>query len=208
LKLPCKRLRTSTQREGGPDRRCRLTCRGGVVGIALALAFVAGSDRVFPQSNPSSEYQVKAAFLFHFAQFVESPAEAFKNGASPLTFCTVGEDPFRGQLEGSLGGKTVNGRPIRVLHFKQAQGIQGCQVLFLRSPEKKFISARLANLKASPILTVGESDKFAEQGGMIGFFLEQDKVRFQINLAAAEKANLKISAKLLALARTVFGKPS
>jgi len=106
-----------------------------------------------------------------------------------------------------LNGKVIDGRPVRVLHFKEAQEIQGCQVLFIGIADKKFISATLANLKGTPVLTVGESEHFVQDGGMIGFFLEDNKVRFEINLNAAEHANLKISARLLALAKTVIGGP-
>ncbi len=150
---------------------------------------------------------MKAAFLFHFAQFVDWPPETFKDAASPLTYCTVGGDPFRGALEATLNGKAVEGRWVRVLHFKEAQEIQGCQVMFIGIADKKFISATMADLKGTPVLTVGESEHFVQEGGMIGFFLEDNKVRFEINLNAAEHAKLKISARLLALAKTVIGGP-
>lgn len=159
------------------------------------------------QTSPAGEYEVKAAFLLHFAQFVDWPPEVFKGAGSPLTFCTAGGDPFHGALDASLNGKAIDGRWVRVLHFRQAQEIQGCQVLFLGTPEKKSIAAELANLKGAPVLTVGESEHFAQDGGMIGFFLEDNKVRFEINLEAAEHAKLKISARLLALAKTVIGGP-
>jgi YfiR/HmsC-like len=177
------------------------------VAALTALLFFAGVRWVSAQTNASSEYQVKAAFLFHFAQFVDWPPEAFKDAATPLTYCTVGEDPFHGALDASLNGKAIDGRPARVLHFRQVQEIQGCQILFLGTSERKFISATLANLKASPVLTVGESENFVQQGGMIGFFLEDNKVRFEINLDVADRAKLKISARLLALAKTVIGGP-
>jgi hypothetical protein len=187
-------------------RVCHAPLRFSIAALS-ALLFVAGVRWVSAQTNTSGEYQVKAAFLFHFAQFVDWPREAFKDATTPLTYCTVGEDPFHGALDASLDGKTIDGRPARVVHFKQAQEIQGCQILFLGTPEKKFISATLANLKASPVLTVGESENFVQQGGMIGFFLEDNKVRFEINLDAAGRAKLKISARLLALAKTVIGGP-
>jgi hypothetical protein len=169
--------------------------------------FVVGARWASAQSNPSGEYQVKAAFLFHFAQFVDWPPEAFKDAASPLTYCTVGEDPFHGALDVSMSGKTIDGRPVRVLHFKQAQEAQTCQILFLGAPEKKSLSATLVNLGASPVLTVGESQDFIGQGGMIGFLWEDNKVHFEINLEAAERAKLKISARLLTLAKKVIGGP-
>jgi uncharacterized protein DUF4154 len=150
---------------------------------------------------------VKAAFLFHFAQFVDWPPEAFKDATSPLTYCTAGEDPFHGALDASLNGKMIGARPVRVVHFRQPQEIRGCQIVFLGTPEKRFISAALENLKASPVLTVGESENFVQGGGMIGFFLEDNKVRFDINLSAAERSKLKISARLLTLAKTVIGGP-
>jgi hypothetical protein len=177
------------------------------VAVLAGLLSVASARWASAQSNATSEYQVKAAFLFHFAQFVDWPPEAFKDAATPLTYCTVGDDPFHGALDAGLDGKTIDGRSVRVLHFKQAQEIQGCQILYLGTPDKKFISATLANLRASPVLTVGESENFVQQGGMIGFLLEDNKVRFEINLDAAERTKLKISARLLALAKTVIGGP-
>jgi hypothetical protein len=175
--------------------------------ILMAALSIGGAHGISRQANSSSEYQVKAAFLFHFAQFVDWPPEAFKDASSPLTYCTAGEDPFHGALEASLNGKMIGARPVRVIHFRQVQEIQGCQIVFLGTPEKKLISTMLANLRASPILTVGESEDFVQGGGMIGFFLEDNKVRFDINLDAAERAKLKISARLLALAKTVVGGP-
>jgi len=168
---------------------------------------MAGARWLSAQGNASSEYQVKAAFLFHFAQFVDWPSEAFKDAGTPLTYCTAGGDPFRGALDASLNGKVIDGRWVRVLHFKEAQEIQGCQVLFIGIADKKFTSATLANLKGTPVLTVGESEHFVQEGGMIGFFLEDNKVRFDINLDAAARGKLKISARLLLLAKTVFGGP-
>jgi hypothetical protein len=150
---------------------------------------------------------VKAAFLFHFAQFVDWPPEAFKDATSPLTYCTVGEDPFHGALDASLNGKMIGDRAFRVRHFRRLQEIHECQVLFLGTVETKSIPAELVNLKRDPVLTVGESEHFARDGGMIGFFLEDNKVRFEINLEAVENAKLKVSARLLALAKTVIGGP-
>jgi len=168
---------------------------------------VAGGGLAGGQASTTSEYQVKAAFLFHFAQFVDWPPGAFKGNDSPITYCTVGEDPFQGALDASLNGKKIGERAFRVLHFKQTQEIKECQVVFFGLAEKKSIAAELAGLGGAPVLTVGESEHFAQGGGIIGFFLEDNKVRFEINLEAAEHAKLKISARLLALAKTVIGGP-
>ena len=170
----------------------------GLVSLPVATA---------AQNESNSEYQVKAAFLFHFAQFVDWPPEVFKSEASPLTYCTLGEDPFQGALDASLSGKMIGARPIRVQHLKQSQDIPECQVIFIGTMEKKHMSAVLADLKRTPILTVGDSEHFVNEGGVIGFCLEGKKIRFEINLNAATQAKLKISAKLLTLAKTVVGDP-
>jgi hypothetical protein len=208
LNLAAK-MRWAVRNPGSRIRWGRARYRASRIAVAALTAVVsaAGARWVSAQANPSSEYQVKAAFLFHFAQFIDWPPEAFKDGGSPLTYCTVGDDPFHGALDASLNGKTIDSRPVRVLHFKQAQEAQSCQVVFLGTAEKKVISAALAKLRGTPVLSVGESENFAREGGMIGFFLEDNKVRFEINLDAAAHAKLKISARLLALAKTVIGGP-
>jgi hypothetical protein len=181
--------------------------RQGACLVSLWMMAFAGNGATRGQTPGSSEYDVKAAFLFHFAQFVEWPPETFKDASAPLTYCTIGEDPFHGALEQSLSGKTVGTRALRVQHLKQTQGIPGCQVLFIGAGEKKRIGEEMARVSGNAVLTVGETEHFAKEGGIIGFFLEDNKIRFEINLDAAEKANLRISARLLTLARTVIGKP-
>jgi YfiR/HmsC-like len=185
----------------------RVCCRRLVATLLAALVSSAGAPRALAQQNASSEYQVKAAFLFHFAQFVEWPPDAFKDADSPLTYCTIGEDPLSGALDQSLSGKTIGARPLRVQHLKLSQQAQTCQVLFIGASETRRLSEIMASVSDRPILTVGETEHFAANGGVIGFSVETNKVRFEINLEAAEKANLKISARLLALAKTVIGNP-
>ncbi len=101
----------------------------------------------------------------------------------------------------------MGGHGFQVHHARQISEIQGCHVLFIGEGEKGQLASVLANVKGSPVLTVGESERFVNEGGMIGFSLEENKIRFEINLESAEKANLKISARLLTLAKTVIGKP-
>ena len=184
--------------------RSRSRIRATVLAVSLALG---GVRLVSAQDSAASEYQVKAAFLFHFAQFVEWPPETLKDTDSPMTYCTIGDDPFHGALEQSLSGKTVRARPLRVQHLTELQEIGGCQVLFIGAVGKKRLNEALESASGSPILTVGETEHFAKDGGIIGIFLEQDKIRFEINLDAAGRAKLKFSAKLLALAKTVIGNP-
>ncbi len=174
--------------------------------MAVLVAMTSSmAPRLNAESTGTSEYDVKAAFLFHFAQFVEWPAEAFLSAESPLTYCTVGEDVFGGALDESVKGKRIGNRALRVLHLREREPINGCQVLFIAAAQKRRQTEELASVNGRPMLTVGETEDFAEQGGIIGFCLEEKKVRFEINVGAAEKARLKISAKLLALAKTVLG---
>lgn len=129
----------------------------------------------------------------------------FENVDSPLTYCTIGEDAFRGALDYSVKGKRVGDRELRVRHLKEREQVEGCQVLFIRTAQRVRQAEQLTNASGRPVLTVGETEHFARDGGIIGFCLEEQKVRFEINLNAAEQAQLKISAKLLSLAKTVPG---
>jgi hypothetical protein len=193
-----KNLRTKIEagRRSGPD-----------AARALCLLFLLISPRDLPANSTAEEYSVKAAFLFHFAQFVEWPPETFKDAGSRLVYCTIGEDPFHGSLDAALDGKTIGARAFYVRHLKQPSELQVCHVVFLGDKGKKMLPAVLDLSKGYPILIVGESDHFVQDGGTIGFCLEENKIRFEINLEAAQKARLKISSRLLALAKTVVGGP-
>ena len=187
--------------------RMRPGCCVLVAGAVLLTAAVC-SPLPAASANVALEYEVKAAFLFRFAQFIEWPADAFKGTGEPFTYCTVGDDPFRGALERTLNGKMIGQRPLHVEHLSGSGKMGGCQVLFISgSGDKKHVEEMLANTGTLPILTVGEGDRFVENGGAIGFCTEDNKIRFEVNLDAAGKAGLKISAKLLALAKTVLGAP-
>lgn len=180
----------------------------GVLSLLCAIALLMqmmGATESGHAEDQTEEYRVKAAFLFHFAQLVDWPAEALGDEKNPLTLCTVGKDPFRGDLETMLQGKVIGARSLRVLHIKDGQEIQGCQVLFVSSSERAQIPLIIAGLKDGAVLTVGETEDFVGQGGMIGFCLEGNKIRFEINVEAAQRAKIKISSRLLLLAKSVVG---
>ena len=147
------------------------------------------------------EYQLKAAFLFHFAQLVQWPAGAFDDNRSPLVLCTLEDDAFYDELENTIQGQQIASRTIRVRHVHLTQAARGCNMLFISRSEGKVLP--LAALRNLPVLTVGESDDFLGSGGMIRFRFEQNKIRFDINLGAADSAHLKISSRLLILASSV-----
>ena len=149
------------------------------------------------------EYRVKAAFLYNFAKFVEWPPQAFPSASTPLAICVLGPNPFGRSLEEAVDGKIVDDRKLVVRQFADIRQVAGCHILFVSSPERKFLRAILADLRESGVLTVGETAGFTAEGGVITLQLEGDRVRFEINLDAAGRQKLLISSKLLSLARIV-----
>lgn len=154
-------------------------------------------------SQAIDEYHVKAAFLYNFAKFVEWPAPTFKNDKDPLRICVLGQNPFGGILRETVEGKTVLGRAFLVAEVPEASQAAGCQILFVSSSEQKRFRSIVAQLRTSPILMVGETEGFANQGGIVNFKLENGRVRLEINVEAAETAKLHISSKVLSLAQIV-----
>lgn len=150
----------------------------------------------------ASEYQIKAAFLYNFAKFIEWPANAHVADAQNFTIGILGPDPF-GQDIAVIAGKLVKGKPLRVVRGLTLEELKGCQVLFIGTAAPAELARTLGALKDKPILTVGESEGFARRGGMIHLMTVENKVRFEINAQGAEEAGLKISSHLLRLAKIV-----
>lgn len=165
------------------------------------LAWVVLGLRARAQSP--SEYQVKAVFLYNFAKFIEWPPEAPPEAHDPIIIGIVGKDPFGVLLEQIVNGKTVDRRSLAVKRFKRGDDLRGCHILFISSSEKEHLRAILDSLKGASVLTVGETEGFARRGGVINFVLEDNKVHFEINVDAAARARVKISSKLLSLARVL-----
>ena len=191
-----------------PPTHPRVTCRhpvfmrGGAARVLsfTLLAFAAGWNASAQDSQPT-EYQIKAAFIFNFAKFVEWPKSTFPETNSPLVIGVVGEDPFHGVLEKTVRGKAVDDHPLVVKAFQTSAEATNCHILFISTSEKERLPQVLKDLSGSSVLTVGEMGGFNEAGGMIVFVLERTMIRFKINNAAATSAGLKISSKLLSLAQ-------
>jgi hypothetical protein len=160
------------------------------------------------QTDNDAEYRVKLAFLYNFAQFVQWPPEAFSDPAAPLTMCIAGPDPFQGEIGQALHGRMASGHPIQIKHLKPEEDPRVCHMIFVRAGDRAAVRKILAALKGSNTMAVGESKGFADLGGVINLTLDQNKLRFEINLDAATQARLKISSKLLALAKIVKGEPA
>jgi len=149
------------------------------------------------------EYQVKAAFVFNFAKFIEWPAQAFQTPKDPVAVCVLGHNPFGNALEEVIHGKSIEGRSLLYRQVSDAESANTCQILFVALSECKRFRTMHGNLKPLGILSVGEAEGFANDGGVINFKLEEGRVRFEINLDAAERQQLHISSKLLSLAQIV-----
>src|SRR5277367_6578191 len=175
-----------------PGRLRRAVVRG-LVPLALFVSVV--------QAQPPTEYDVKAAFLLNFTKFVEWPAGALPDAASPFTICILGRDPFGRALDDIVAGETVGDRKLVVRRLADAAPPRTCQVVFY-DRSKATARAALAAL-GSGVLTVGEGESFLRDGGMIGFVVDNRRVRFDINQDAAEKNGLKLSSRLLTVARSV-----
>ena len=172
--------------------------------MALALALPGLAAAAEPADLES---EVKAAFLYNFAKFVEWPPDAFPAPSAPMILCVYGTDRASTALESSLleltRGESLNSRPLAVRRLGDLVQIRECHVLFVGAAEKGHLPEVLAALRETRALTVGEGADFLDKGGMIRLFLEQNRMRFDINLDAAEKGSLKISSKLLRLAQAV-----
>ena len=149
------------------------------------------------QEASAMEYKIKAAYIFNFAKFVEWPAEAFPTPDTPVTLCVLGRDPFGSELEKTIGNKSIEGRPLRIERIEENKPVPPCHLLFISSSERKRLPQLFQCLKNSSVLTIGETEQFTQLGGMINFIKQENTIHFEINLAAAEKAGLKISSKLL-----------
>jgi YfiR/HmsC-like len=170
------------------------------LGFAMLLL-----GRTRAQSPTAGEYQVKAAFLFNFAKFVEWPSSSLPDPSAPLRICILGRDPFGEELRNITKEKTVSGRKLQIDQVVDLRQARTCQILFIASSEKAQLKETLDALQGANVLTVSDTNGFLEQGGMINFVLENDRVQFGVNRKAAEKAGLKISSKLLSVAKLVVG---
>lgn len=179
-----------------PRRRApgrRWTWRGGLVLLGLSALTL--------HAEVSKEYQLKAAFLYNFTKFVEWPAARFAEANSPIVIGVLGQNPFDGELDKIVSGRTVNGRAILVKLIHSADELAAVHLLFVPAGEETRLPA--AAWTNAALVAVGESESFAALGGTITFTHEGDKLRFEINIAAAERDGLKISAQLQKLATVV-----
>jgi len=169
--------------------------------LALVLT-VTGVWTARPGAQRPREYQVKAAYLFGFGRFVEWPAPASARPA--FVICVIGDDPFGRLLDETTAGGVVKERPVEVRRIARAEDGGDCHTLFVSASEDVRLARILQVLAGRPVLTVGETPQFAQRGGMIGFSLDGSRVRFTVNLAAAQQAGLTMQSELLRVAAAVL----
>lgn len=182
-----------------------LGVRGVVRQMAILLLCVLLSS--YPsigatESVSGSEYEVKVGFIYNFAKFITWPKSVFGKNFEAIGLCFVSSYPA-GDVLFKLDQKTVQGRKIKVKRYKTAEDLKGCQIFFFGTTNEMFIRQMLNALQGRSVLTIGETDSFTKLGGMIGFFKEKNRLRFQVNLAATEKEGLKLSAQILNSAQIV-----
>jgi hypothetical protein len=192
----------------GPNCQNVRSVRARLADLALMctipfLCMTSSSIAVTAQTKSANEYQVKAAFLYNFAKFVDWPPSAFSDAKQPLDICVYGHDPFGTALEDALLGKAIGERRVGLGRAMQFQDLAGCHVVFVSASAHESAADMANRLKGRAVLLVGESDGFAASGGTIQFTIEDNRVHFVINPDAADRAGLKISSKLLALAKIV-----
>src|SRR6267143_6213047 len=177
-----------------------------IVLTSLLSALAMGSHAAGADSPDSSEYLIKAGFIYNFAKLVEWPTASFPQPDSPIVIGILGEDPFGATLDRIVTDKKINGRGIAVKRLKwgrDLKDLRDCNILFISSSEKEHLDSVVDAMKWLPILTIGDAPGFARRGGIINFTLEDNKVRFEVNVEAAKHADLTISSRLLTLARIV-----
>ena len=183
-------------------RQSSNTFSGLALGIAALISLVV-SGLAHSTAGTSPEYQVKAVFLFNFAQFVEWPPESFADAAAPFVIGVLGTDPFGSTLEGAVRGETLNGRSFVIERYRSVTEVRHCQILFISRSEAAHIEEIGVALAGQSILTVSDVEGPAQHGVMIRFIAENNRIRLRINVDAAKAAGLSISSKLLRPAELV-----
>lgn len=172
--------------------------------VLLIAGTLLGVPDACAQTGAPAEYELKAAFIYNFAKYVDWPPESFPSKDSPVTLCIVGRDPFGGGFA-AIEARQVHGRPLRVRRSVSVEDIGACNIAFVSDSAERRYAAVLKALASLPILTISDIEGFAEAGGAVGLFMGDGRLQFDANFATLQRANLKASSQALKLARTVYG---
>ena len=169
-----------------------------LAGLAILAQPVSGQK--------ASVDDLKAAFVFQFANYVQWPDSCFKDASAPIVIGIVRNDGISKTLAAAVRGKTVGARSIQVVDVADEKAADGCHILFIDAKDDKKVDDFLATVRAKPVLTVSDDDNFTSEGGVIRLFLRDSKLRIEINIDEAGRSGLTISSKLLSLAQVVHDK--
>lgn len=192
------------------DHRCSHLSSAGrgavcvhVAGVLLGLASLV--PQLWGQTARPTQSDVEAAYLLNFGKFVQWPAD---ERSQPLNICILGVDPFGGTLDRFVQHGTIDGRALAVVRLKTVSNAGSCSILYFSSSEAPHFEQDMSALALLPVMTVSDMPAFAARGGMIQFVVENDRVRFDVNLGAAQKSGLVLSSQLLKVAEHVVGSDS
>ena len=177
------------------------------ISVAKIIAACALCSGLFAQNSKPTEYEVEAAYLSNFGKFIDWPARPGVGPNEPFNVCVLGPDPFGALLDGALKGEAINGAPMTARRVAVPEDTANCRVVFVSSSKDAQLKGILETLGTSGVLTVSDMTGFTRRGGMIQFVLDGERVRFEINLAAAKRAGLNLSSQLLKLAVAVRRAP-
>jgi len=170
--------------------------------LGVFFGFAAGFAQM-PYPLESTEYDLKAAFLYNFTKFIQWPPKALPDTTRSIVIGILGDDPIGSALERTVLGKTVEGRGLTVRRFSSGEKPEHCHILFISASEKNRLSRILNGLADAGVLTVGDTERFAVSGGMINLVVVENRIQLEINTEAAERAGLRLSSRLLKLAKRV-----
>jgi hypothetical protein len=197
---------SSVSRPSSPPARAGACPRPGwrlaLLAIVFVSCFVASPIARAQQAKPT-EYDVKSAYLYNFSRFVQWPDGSAQGKNDLFPICVLGRDPFGPSLDATLAGRTVDGHKTVVRRIARPEDASGCRILFISSSEDEQLKTIMAALDHAGVLTVSDIPQFSDRGGMIEFVPEGSRVRFQVNLKAAQDAGLMLSSELLKVAVSV-----
>jgi len=160
------------------------------------------------QQAAPTEYQIKAAYLYNFGKFVHWPARVEAAPHKSFSVCVLGQDPFGPSLKAILAGQNIDGEETVASTIARPEDAANCRILYISSSEEHHLKEIIAALDDSSVLTVSDLPSFSKKGGMVGFVFNNNKIRFDVNLAKAQRAGLTMSSELLKLAVAVRNSPA
>lgn len=202
LKIEGSRLEHGSRRRLNSAQRAKIECLPAPPLLLLFLLFILLLHPAAAQQARPTESQVKAAYLYNFGKFVRW-GEA---GGGPFEICVIGKDPFGEVLDATVADESIDKRKVSVRRISNVQEVAHCRILFVSSSEERRLGAILTAAQRLEVLTVSDITNFAERGGTIGFVTQEERVRFEVNRAAAEHSHLSLSSELLKVATRVIDK--